>query len=161
MQSPIGELVLVASDTSLRAGLWGNDDSEWKRAAIDRRSVISQQSAVVEQAIAQLKEYFVGDRQEFELPLEPIGTEFQSSVWKSLTEIKFGSTVSYSEQATSLGRASAVRAVASANGRNPISIVIPCHRVVAASGGLGGFAGGLDAKRWLLAHERELTTTRS
>lgn len=161
MQSPIGELVLVASDTSLRAVLWGNDDSEWKRAAIDRRSVISQQSAVVEQAIAQLKEYFVGDRQEFELPLEPIGTEFQSSVWKSLTEIKFGSTVSYSEQATSLGRASAVRAVASANGRNPISIVIPCHRVVAASGGLGGFAGGLDAKRWLLAHERELTTTRS
>ncbi|MEC7434503.1 MAG: methylated-DNA--[protein]-cysteine S-methyltransferase [Actinomycetota bacterium] len=73
----------------------------------------------------------------------------------------FGSTVSYSEQATSLGRASAVRAVASANGRNPISIVIPCHRVIAASGGLGGFAGGLDAKRWLLAHERELTTTRS
>ena len=161
MQSPVGELILVAYDTSLRAVLWGDDDSEWKRAAIDRRSVIFQQSAVVEQATAQLKEYFVGDRQEFDLPLEPIGTEFQSSVWRSLTEIKFGSTVSYSEQATSIGRASAVRAVASANGRNPISIVIPCHRVVAASGGLGGFAGGLDAKRWLLAHERELTSARS
>ena len=101
------------------------------------------------------------DRQEFDLPLTPIGTEFQSTVWRSLTEIKFGSTVSYSEQATSLGRVSAVRAIASANGRNPISIVIPCHRVIAASGGLGGFAGGLDAKRWLLAHERELTTARS
>ena len=161
MQSPVGELILVAYDTSLRAVLWGDDDSEWKRAAIDRRSVIFQQSAVVEQAIAQLKEYFVGDRQEFDLRLKPIGTEFQSTVWRSLTEIKFGSTVSYSEQATSIGRASAVRAVASANGRNPISIVIPCHRVVAASGGLGGFAGGLDAKRWLLAHERELTTARS
>ncbi|HBU76183.1 MAG: cysteine methyltransferase [Acidimicrobiaceae bacterium] len=161
MQSPVGELILVAYDTSLRAVLWGDDDSEWKRAAIDRRSVIFQQSAVVEQAIAQLKEYFVGDRQEFDLPLKPIGTEFQSTVWRSLTEIKFGSTVSYSEQATSIGRASAVRAVASANGRNPISIVIPCHRVVAASGGLGGFAGGLDAKRWLLAHERELTSARS
>jgi len=161
MQSPVGELILVAYDTSLRAVLWGDDDSEWKRAAIDRRSVIFQQSAVVEQATAQLKEYFVGDRQEFDLPLEPIGTEFQSSVWRSLTEIKFGSTVSYSEQATSIGRASAVRAVASANGRNPISIVIPCHRVVAASGGLGGFAGGLDAKRWLLAHEHELTSARS
>jgi methylated-DNA-[protein]-cysteine S-methyltransferase len=141
--------------------LWGDDDNEWKRAAIDRRSVIFQQSAVVEHAIAELKEYFAGDRQEFDLPLKPIGTEFQSTVWKSLTKVKFGSTVSYSEQATSLGRASAVRAVASANGRNPISIVIPCHRVVAASGGLGGFAGGLDAKCWLLAHERELTTARS
>jgi len=141
--------------------LWGDDDNEWKRAAIDRRSVIFQQSAVIELAIAQLKEYFAGDRQVFDLPLSPTGTEFQSTVWKSLTDIKFGSTVSYSEQATSLGRASAVRAVASANGRNPISIVIPCHRVIAASGGLGGFAGGLDAKRWLLAHERELTTARS
>ena len=161
MQSPVGELILAACDTSLRAVLWGDDDIEWKRAAIDRRSVIFQQSAVVEQAISQLKEYFVGDRQEFDLPLKPIGTEFQSTVWRSLTEIKFGSTVSYSEQATSIGRASAVRAVASANGRNPISLVIPCHRVVAASGGLGGFAGGLDAKRWLLAHERELTSARS
>jgi methylated-DNA-[protein]-cysteine S-methyltransferase len=161
MQSPVGELILAACDTSLRAVLWGDDDIEWKRAAIDRRSVIFQQSAVVEQAISQLKEYFVGDRQEFDLPLKPIGTEFQSTVWRSLTEIKFGSTVSYSEQATSIGRASAVRAVASANGRNPISIVIPCHRVVATSGGLGGFAGGLDAKRWLLAHERELTIARS
>jgi methylated-DNA-[protein]-cysteine S-methyltransferase len=141
--------------------LWGDDDNEWKRAAIDRRSVIFQQSAVIELAIAQLKEYFAGDRQVFDLPLSPTGTEFQSTVWKSLTDIKFGSTVSYSEQSTSLGRASAVRAVASANGRNPISIVIPCHRVIAASGGLGGFAGGLDAKRWLLAHERELTTARS
>jgi len=141
--------------------LWGDDDNEWKRAAIDRRSVIFQQSAVIELAIAQLKEYFAGDRQVFDLPLSPTGTEFQSTVWKSLTDIKFGSTVSYSEQATSLGRASAVRAVASANGRNPISIVIPCHRVIAASGGLGGFAGGLDAKRWLLEHERELTTARS
>ena len=128
MQSPVGELVLVACDTSLRAVLWGDDDNEWKRAAIDRRSVIFQQSAVIELAIAQLKEYFAGDRQVFDLPLTPTGTEFQSTVWKSLTDIKFGSTVSYSEQATSLGRASAVRAVASANGRNPISIVIPCHR---------------------------------
>ena len=161
MQSPVGELVLVACDTSLRAVLWGDDDNEWKRAAIDRRSVIFQQSAVIELAIVQLKEYFAGDRQVFDLPLTPTGTEFQSTVWKSLTDIKFGSTVSYSEQATSLGRASAVRAVASANGRNPISIVIPCHRVIAASGGLGGFAGGLDAKRWLLAHERELTAARS
>ena len=161
MQSPVGELVLVACGTTIRAVLWGDDDNEWKRAAIDRRSVIFQQSAVIELAIAQLKEYFAGDRQVFDLPLSPTGTEFQSTVWKSLTDIKFGSTVSYSEQATSLGRASAVRAVASANGRNPISIVIPCHRVIAAAGGLGGFAGGLDAKQWLLAHERELTTARS
>ena len=88
MQSPVGELVLVACDTSLRAVLWGDDDNEWKRAAIDRRSVIFQQSAVIEHAIAQLKEYFAGDRQVFDLPLTPIGPEFQSTIWKSLTEIK-------------------------------------------------------------------------
>ena len=153
MSSPVGDLAVVASEESLRGVLWGDDENEWKRAAIDRHVVTFERSAVVEQTISQLSEYFDGVREGFDLPLEPIGTAFQGIVWKSLTQIEYGSTVSYSEQSETIGRPSAVRAVASANGRNPISIVIPCHRVIAASGGLGGFAGGLDAKRWLLNHE--------
>ena len=153
MKSPVGDLVVVASGRSLRGVIWGDDEKEWKRAAIDRQVVTFERSNVIDQTISQLSEYFDGARQCFDLPLEPIGTEFQGIVWKSLTQIEYGSTVSYSEQSDTIGRPSAVRAVASANGRNPISIVIPCHRVIAASGGLGGFAGGLDAKRWLLNHE--------
>ena len=159
IKSPVGDLVVVASGRSLRGVLWGDDKKEWKRAAIDRLEVAFQHSTIVEKTVSQLAEYFDGERQCFDLPLEPIGTDFQRTVWRSLTQIEHGSTLSYSEQAASLGRASAVRAVASANGRNPISIVIPCHRVVAASGELGGFAGGLDAKRWLLQHERMRTNT--
>ena len=155
MQSPVGDLVIVASDQTLRAVLWGDEDEEWRRVAIDRLAVTWESSPAVEQTVVQLTEYFNGERQNFDLPLEPIGTEFQSMVWNSLTQIEYGSTLSYSKQALALGRESAVRAVASANGRNPISIVVPCHRVISASGGLGGFAGGLDAKRWLLNHEQD------
>ena len=156
MATPVGDLVVVASERSLRGVLWGDDENEWKRAAIDRQFVTFERSNVIDQTISQLSEYFDGVRQGFDLPLEPIGTAFQGIVWKSLTQIEYGSTVSYSEQSETIGRPSAVRAVASANGRNPISIVIPCHRVIAASGGLGGFAGGLDAKRWLLNHEESI-----
>ena len=156
MATPVGDLVVVASEQSLRGVLWGDDEKEWQRAAIDRQVVTFERSKVVEETISQLSEYFDGVRQGFDLPLEPIGTAFQGIVWKSLTQVEYGSTVSYSEQSNTIGRPSAVRAVASANGRNPISIVIPCHRVIAASGGLGGFAGGLDAKRWLLSHEESV-----
>jgi methylated-DNA-[protein]-cysteine S-methyltransferase len=156
MDSPIGDLVVVASERSLRGVLWGDDDKEWKRAAIDRKTVTFENSTFLKQTISQLTEYFTGDRQYFDLPVEPMGTEFQRMVWNSLTTIEYGSTSSYSQQSNDLGRASAVRAIASANGRNPISIVIPCHRVIAASGGLGGFAGGLAAKRWLLSHEQSV-----
>ena len=154
MQSPVGELVVVSNEKTLRAVLWGDEAKEWKRVSINRLVVEWKSSPAAEQAIGQLTEYFDGKRQNFDLPLEPVGTEFQCTVWNSLTHIKYGSTLSYSEQALALGRPSAVRAVASANGRNPISIVVPCHRVISASGGLGGFAGGLDAKRWLLDHEQ-------
>ena len=156
MQSPIGELVIVSSEQTLRAVLWGDEPTEWKRVSIDRLEVRWERSPAVDQTVEQLTEYFGGNRQHFDLPLEPVGTEFQRMVWNSLTHIEYGSTLSYSEQAVGLGRPSAVRAVASANGRNPISIVVPCHRVISASGGLGGFAGGLDAKRWLLNHEQQV-----
>ncbi len=102
---------------------------------------------------AQLGEYFAGTRVTFDLPLHPTGTPFQLKVWQALTAIPFGETVSYGRQAAVVGAPSAVRAVGAANGRNPISIVVPCHRVVGANGSLTGYGGGLPAKQWLLAHE--------
>jgi len=104
----------------------------------------------------QLGQYFQGKRRTFELPLVLRGTDFQQQVWRSLADIPFGETSTYGEQAVVIGRPSAVRAVGSANGRNPLSIVLPCHRIVGANGSLAGFAGGLETKRWLLDHEAEL-----
>lgn len=101
----------------------------------------------------QLGEYFAGDRAGFELPLETAGTAFQRAVWEALRAIPYGETRTYGEQAVAIGTPTAVRAVGAANGRNPISIVVPCHRVIGANGSLTGYAGGVDAKRWLLGHE--------
>ncbi len=102
----------------------------------------------------QLSEYFSKKRQRFDLPLDVIGTEFQKKVWKVLAEIPYGSVYSYSKQAERLGNVKAIRALASANGRNKISIVLPCHRVIGKNGDLRGYAGGLDKKKWLLDHEK-------
>lgn len=106
-------------------------------------------------ATRQLREYFAGERRSFELPLAARGTDFQRRVWKELLEIQHGRTISYGEIASAIGRPTASRAVGAANARNPISIVVPCHRVVGASGALTGYAGGMDRKRWLLNHEAE------
>lgn len=111
-------------------------------------------------AAAQLAEYFAGTRRQFELPLAPRGTGFQQIVWQALVRIPFGVTQSYGELARSIGRPSASRAVGAANGKNPISIVVPCHRVIAGSGALTGYAGGMAAKQWLLEHERALHAPR-
>ena len=111
-------------------------------------------SRVLEEATQQLDEYFAGVRTSFELQLDLHGTAFQLAAWNALAEIPFGETRSYAEQAERLGRPAAYRAVGAANGRNPVSIVLPCHRVLGSDGSLTGFAGGLDAKRGLLAHER-------
>jgi methylated-DNA-[protein]-cysteine S-methyltransferase len=104
-------------------------------------------------AVAQLEEYFAGDRRRFDLPLEVAGTDFQKSVWLELAEIPYGETVSYAELALMVGRPHAYRAVGQANGANPIPIVLPCHRVVATGGGIGGYGGGLPMKRQLLTLE--------
>jgi methylated-DNA-[protein]-cysteine S-methyltransferase len=103
--------------------------------------------------IAQLREYFAGERVGFDIPLDLRGTPFQRAVWAGLLAIPFGETRSYSQLARAIGRPRAVRAVGAANGRNPIGLVVPCHRVIGASGALVGFGGGLRVKRWLLAHE--------
>ncbi|MGI0794292.1 methylated-DNA--[protein]-cysteine S-methyltransferase [Pseudomonas aeruginosa] len=114
---------------------------------------LSEDSSLLAETERQLREYFSGKRSRFELPLDFQGTEFQKKVWSALLTIPFGETRSYTEIAVQIGSPNAVRAVGAANGRNPLSIVAPCHRVIGASGGLTGFAGGLAAKQWLLRLE--------
>ena len=153
MQSPLGTLTVVASDVGLRAVLWPDDDPKRVRIA----DPVDADHPVVDAAERQLDEYFEGERETFELPLDLVGTELQVKVWRSLADIAYGTTTTYGEQAKLLGRPTASRAVGGAIGRNPVSIVLPCHRVVGADGSLTGFAGGTDAKRWLLDHERRTT----
>ena len=150
--SPLGVLQLVASDDGLRAVLWPVDGEALRVPLPDTTEA---PHPVLEQTAAQLDEYFASERRSFDLPLDLCGTEFQCDVWKSLADIEFGTTATYGEQAARLGRPKAVRAVGAANGKNPVSIVLPCHRVVGSNGKLTGFAGGLVAKRFLLDHERD------
>ncbi|WP_223789248.1 methylated-DNA--[protein]-cysteine S-methyltransferase [Marinicella meishanensis] len=112
-----------------------------------------QANALTNRAKSQLREYFAGQRQSFDLPLAPQGTEFQQRVWQALLTIPYGQLASYRDMAQQLQQPKAVRAVGAANGKNPISIIVPCHRVIGANGSLTGYAGGLERKRWLLQHE--------
>jgi methylated-DNA-[protein]-cysteine S-methyltransferase len=145
MSSPLGELRLSADGDELTAVSLPSDEP----VAAERRS-----SHVLERARQQLTEYFAGARRVFELPLAPRGTAFQQIVWRALTTIGYAETWSYGQLARAIGRPAASRAVGAANGRNPLAIIIPCHRVIGANGTLTGYAGGLDAKRWLLHHEQ-------
>lgn len=111
----------------------------------------------LKEAVSQLEEYFEGKRTDFDLKLNPQGTEFQQKVWKSLLEIPYGKTVSYMDQTKKLGDVKAIRAVASANGKNPLWIVLPCHRVIGTNGSLTGYAGEIWRKKWLLEHENPST----
>ncbi|GAB1856966.1 methylated-DNA--[protein]-cysteine S-methyltransferase [Flavobacteriaceae bacterium MHTCC 0001] len=108
---------------------------------------------LLEDCVIQLDEYFKGMRQQFDLKLNPIGTDFQMSVWKQLQQIPYGKTISYLELSRQLGDEKAIRAVANANGKNPLWIIVPCHRVIGSDGSLTGYAGGLHRKKWLLEHE--------
>lgn len=150
IETPIGTLTLVASAVGLRAVLWPDDDPA--RVRLGERSDDAADPTLAATAV-QLAEYFRGDRVEFDLPLDPVGTDFQRAAWDALRQIPFGTTISYGEQAARMGDRRKARAVGAANGRNPLSIVVPCHRVVGSTGSLTGFAGGVDAKAWLLAHE--------
>lgn len=150
MQSPVGTLTLVARGDCLAAVLWEQERENRVRLGELHRS---DTHPTLTETARQLGEYFAGQRQRFELPLDFLGTDFQRQVWAALLTIPFGETRSYSEIARQIGKPSAVRAVGAANGRNPISIIAPCHRVIGASGSLTGFAGGLQAKQYLLALE--------
>ena len=140
--------MLVASDTGLLR-------IDFIEAQATNGSTIASQH--LDAAERQLAEYFAGERKVFDLVLEPVGTAFQLAVWQVLRTIDYGATISYGEQARALGKPTAVRAVGAANGRNPLAIVVPCHRVVGADGRLTGYAGGVDRKAWLLNHERRFS----
>jgi methylated-DNA-[protein]-cysteine S-methyltransferase len=152
--SPVGELNLVANNVGLTALLWPNE----KRVplpTVPTRVNVSQ-NPILQATWNQLDEYFAGTRTDFDLPLAPHGTEFQREAWAALRLIPFGETRSYAQQATTIGKPNAVRAIGAANGKNPISIIVPCHRVIGSNGSLTGFGGGLDAKSFLLNHERRV-----
>jgi methylated-DNA-[protein]-cysteine S-methyltransferase len=148
--SPVGQLKLVANGSRLAAILWENDKPG--RVRLGPMSE-APDNPILMRTAQQLCEYFAGTRNSFELDLDFSGTDFQKKVWAALLTIPFGETRSYSHIAEQIGNPSAVRAVGAANGKNPISIVAPCHRVIGASGKLTGFAGGLEAKEKLLTLE--------
>ena len=153
LPSPVGDLMLVASDTHLTGVLFTPHPDDvtargWRRATGGTAA-----DAILERVRAQLDDYFAGRITTFDLPLGAQGTAFQTQVWRALQAIPFGHTISYGELARRIGDAKAMRAVGAANGRNPIPIIVPCHRVIGANGSLTGFGGGIERKRWLLAHE--------
>jgi methylated-DNA-[protein]-cysteine S-methyltransferase len=150
LRSPVGALRLLAEDGAI-VGLFMEE-----RAALPAFAPDGGVDPLLDEACRQLSAWFDGERTAFDLPLRPRGTPFQLAVWSALTAIPYGETCSYGQIATGLGRPSAVRAVGAANARNPISLIVPCHRVIGAGGALTGYAGGLERKRWLLGHEREV-----
>ncbi len=150
LDSPVGALSLVATDQALVALVWrttGHARVPFESAVEDAKHPVLRETA------RQLREYFAGKRRQFELPLEFRGTDFQRRAWAALLTIPYGETRTYGQMAEQIGNANAVRAVGAANGRNPISIIAPCHRVIGMSGDLTGFGGGLDAKAFLLSLE--------
>jgi len=150
MESPVGELMLVASDKGLAAVIWENDRPGRVKLG---PMVDAPDHPVLVEAARQIGAYFAGELTRFDLPLDFTGTDFQKSVWAALLAIPFGETRSYAEIARQVGRPTAFRAVGAASGKNPISIIAPCHRVIGTNGTLTGFAGGLEAKALLLRIE--------
>ena len=152
LDSPIGRLRLVATDQGLSHLLF--DQQVGEDLESDGDEVEADDHPVLAAATAQLAEYFAGRRQEFDIPLDLSGTEFQRAAWSALANVPFGETRSYRQQAEAIGRPKAVRAIGAANGRNPVPIVLPCHRIVGSDGSLTGYGGGLPIKEFLLNHEQ-------
>jgi methylated-DNA-[protein]-cysteine S-methyltransferase len=152
LRTPIGVLRVTASDRGVtnidRVAMKSNRVA---RQSSQRGTPAAQRQA--DRAVRELREYFAGKRTRFTVPVQLEGTPFQERAWATMRKIPYGRTMSYAEQATAMRAPRAVRAVGSANGANPVPIIVPCHRVVASNGGLGGYALGLAMKRWLLAHE--------
>ena len=147
LRSPIGTLTITANDQGLTEIRFANQG----KLDLPKRPQIN---AIIDQAVAQLQSYFDGNLKIFDLPLSPQGTEFQKKVWLALQQVDYGRTVSYGQIAANIGNPKAARAVGTANGKNPLPIVVPCHRIIGSDGSLTGFAGGLETKRWLLDHEQ-------
>jgi methylated-DNA-[protein]-cysteine S-methyltransferase len=156
MASSVGNLKLVANANALIAVLWEKERPDRVKLGAMH---LDPRHPILSETERQLTEYFSGKRIGFDLPLDPRGSEFQKKVWRALREIPFGETRSYLEMASTVGSANASRAIGAANGKNPLAIVVPCHRVIGANGALTGFAGGILAKAKLLALEAKLAST--
>ena len=152
-ESPVGVLTLVRGDSGLRAVIW--PDGRLDRVGLAGAVLTPGVSPVLGTTADQLDEYFAGTRTSFDVPLDLHGTSFQLAAWRALAEIPYGETRTYGQQADRIGRPAAVRAIGAANGRNPVSIVLPCHRVIGSNGSLTGFGGGLEVKATLLQLEWE------
>lgn len=150
--SPLGVLEISSDETAICSILF--QDAE--KLASPGLAESEESNDIIDTCFQQLDEYFAGERRVFDLPLAPKGTEFQQKVWHQLGHIPFGETTSYLQMAKRLGDEKVIRAAASANGKNPISIIIPCHRVIGSDGSLVGYAGDLWRKKWLLEHERKI-----
>ena len=151
-EAPFGVVTVIGSNFGIRFVMFSNDAHPKPLEKLHISDTDIHDS--VNDAVIQLDEYFAGSRRDFELPLDLQGTEFQVAAWNALAEIPYGRTASYGQQAASIGRPKAVRAIGGANGRNPVAIVLPCHRIVGADGSLTGFGGGIEVKKWLLDHEQ-------
>jgi len=152
MESPVGPLLLQSNGKALTAIRFAiHKGRKLPRPRVNE--AVLKPDPILRETICQLREYFAGKRRDFDLPLELTGTDFQRKTWAALCEIPYGETVSYAELARRVGNPRAVRAVGAANGANPVSLVVPCHRVIASGGGLGGYGGGLKTKQWLLELE--------
>lgn len=151
-KAPFGVITVVGSDLGIRYVMFSDDavPKSFNRLSISDTAIHDS----VSNAVTQLDEYFNWGRRNFELPLDLHGTEFQVAAWNALAEIPYGYTASYGQQAALVGRPKAVRAIGGANSRNPVAIVLPCHRIVGADGSLTGFGGGIEVKKWLLDHEQ-------
>ena len=147
LESPVGRLVLTSNDTHLKSLTFSEEQVE----------VAEYLPGILQKTAAQLAEYFAGTRFQFDLDLDPDGTGFQKRVWQQLLQVPYGTTKSYRDIAVELGSALNTRAVGTANGKNPVAIVVPCHRIIGSDGKLVGYAGGLDRKKWLLLHESRHT----
>lgn len=147
LETPIGQLKIVGDGDALKMVIFTEGDE---------KESLEELTPIVANAKEQLKEYFEGKREKFDLELSPEGTDFQRSVWDELLKVPFGKTSTYAKQSIKLGDIKKIRAVGTANGKNPISIIIPCHRIIGSDGSLTGYAGGLHRKEWLLKHERAL-----
>lgn len=154
IDTPVGRLRAFASESGVRAIVWPGCDAG--RYSVSVQAEECPDHEVLARLAEQLDQYFAGTRRQFDLPLDPVGTPFQRLVWAALQAIPYATTRTYGEQAAAIGRPRAARAVGAANGRNPLSIVLPCHRVVGVGGSLAGFAGGLSVKRFLIDHERSM-----
>ena len=160
LASPVGALLIVVSEAGVQRVDF-LDDSKIVHCSDGMRSVVVQSTSkqftgkhpLLCETVVQLVEYFEGNREKFSLPIDVAGTDFQRQAWLALADVPFGETATYKQQAERIGRPKAVRAVGVANSKNPVAIVLPCHRIIGSDGSLTGYAGGLDKKQWLLRHE--------